>query len=240
MPVHLYGHPADMKRISELAQDYGLIIIEDACQAHGATFNGQKVGSFGTGCFSFYPTKNMTTGEGGMITTDSDELAERARMIRNHGSSQRYFCEILGLNMRMNELSAVLGLVQLSKLLSQNQKRQDNAAYLSQKLRGIQGIELPKVRQGCRHVFHQYTIKVTEDSPINRDELVEALTEKEIGYGIYYPVPIHKQPLYRKLGYNDILPVSEKMAHQVISLPIHPGVTGKDLDYIGKVIKEVF
>lgn len=240
MPVHLYGHPADMKSIAELAQEYGLIIIEDACQAHGAAFNNQKVGSFGTGCFSFYPTKNMTTGEGGMITTDSEDIAKRARMIRNHGSSQRYFCEILGSNMRMNELSAALGLVQLGKLPAHNRKRQENAAYLSQKLCGIRGIELPRVRQGCQHVFHQYTIRITEESAINRDELVAILKEKEIGYGIYYPLPIHKQPLYCKLGYDDILPVSGKMARQVISLPIYPGVTKKDLDCISEAIKEVF
>lgn len=240
MPVHLYGHPADMKSIAGLAQEHGLIIVEDACQAHGATFNVQKVGSFGTGCFSFYPTKNMTTGEGGMITTDSADIAKRARMIRNHGSSQRYCCEILGMNMRLSELGAALGLVQLGRLPTNNQKRKDNAAYLSQKLCGILGIELPKVRQGCQHVFHQYTIRITEESAINRDELIAALKEKEIGHGIYYPLPIHKQPLYRKLGYNDILPVSGKMARQVMSLPIHPGITKKDLDYISKVIKEVF
>jgi perosamine synthetase len=240
MPVHLYGHPADMKSIAELAQEHGLIIVEDACQAHGATFNGQKVGSFGAGCFSFYPTKNMTTGEGGMITTNREDIARRSRMIRNHGSSQRYSCEILGSNMRMNELSAALGLVQLHKLLAHNQKRQDNAAYLSQKLCGILGIELPKVRQGCQHVFHQYTIRITEESPISRDELAGILKEGGIESGIYYPIPIHKQPLYRKLGYNDILTVSEKMTRQVISLPIYPGVTKKDLDCISEVIKEVF
>jgi perosamine synthetase len=239
IPVHLYGHPVDMKAIKDLAQEYGLVIIEDACQAHGATFNNQKVGSFSTGCFSFYPTKNMTTGEGGMITTNSEDVAQRARMIRNHGFSQRYSCEILGSNMRMNELSAALGLAQLRKLPASNQKRQDNAAYLSQKLSGIRGIELPKVKQGCQNVFHQYTIRVTEESKISRDELSRILKEKGIGYGIYYPIPIHKQPFYRKLGYDDVLPVAEKMAQQVISLPIHPGVTRQQLGIIAKVMKEV-
>jgi len=238
IPVHLYGHPADMKAIMELAHEHGLTVIEDACQAHGATLNNQKVGSFGTGCFSFYPTKNMTTGEGGMMTADSEDVAQRARMVRNHGSSQRYSSEILGSNMRMNELSAALGLVQLHKLPAHNQKRQDNAAYLSQKLRGIQGIQLPKVRQGCQHVFHQYTIRVTEGSPISRDELAGILKERGIGSGIYYPIPIHRQPLYRKLGYDDDLPISEKMSQQVISLPIHPGVTRQELDFISELVKE--
>jgi len=239
IPVHLYGHPVDMKAIMELAQERDIIVIEDACQSHGATFNNQKVGSFGTGCFSFYPTKNMTTGEGGMITTNSEDVAQRARMIRNHGSSQRYFCEILGSNMRMNELSAALGLAQLHKLPASNQKRQDNAAYLSQKLSGIRGIELPKVKQGCQHVFHQYTIRVTEESKTSRDELARILKEKGIGHGIYYPIPIHKQPLYRKLGYDDVLPVSEKIAQQVISLPIYPGVTQQELDFVSEVVKKV-
>jgi len=239
IPVHLYGHPVDMKAIMELAHKHGLAVIEDACQAHGATLNNQKVGSFGTGCFSFYPTKNMTTGEGGMITTNSEDIVQRTKMVRNHGSSQRYSCEILGSNMRMNELSAALGLVQLHKLPAHNQKRQDNAAYLSQKLRGIQGIQLPKVRQGCQHVFHQYTIRVTEGSPISRDELARILKERGIGSGIYYPIPIHRQPLYRKLGYDDDLPISEKMSQQVISLPIHPGVTRQELDFISEVVKEV-
>jgi dTDP-4-amino-4,6-dideoxygalactose transaminase len=239
IPVHLYGHPADVKAIMELAHEHGLAVIEDACQAHGATLNNQKVGSFGTGCFSFYPTKNMTTGEGGMITTNSEDVAQRARLVRNHGFSQRYSSEILGSNMRMNELSAALGLVQLHKLPAHNQKRRDNAAYLSRKLRGIQGIQLPKVRQGCQHVFHQYTIRVTEESATSRNELARILKEKGIESGIYYPIPIHKQPLYRKLGYDDDLPISEKMSQQVISLPIHPGVTRQELDFISEVVKEV-
>ena len=239
IPVHLYGHPADMKAIMELAQEYGLVVIEDACQAHGATFNNQKVGSFGTGCFSFYPTKNMTTGEGGMITTNREDIAQNARMIRNHGSSQRYSCEILGSNMRMAELNAALGSVQLRKLPAHNQKRQSNASYLSQRLYGVQGTKLPKVKPGCQHVFHQYTIRVTEESDISRDELASMLKEKGIESGIYYPIPIHEQPFYCKLGYDDVLPVSEKMAQQVISLPIHPGVTTPELDIIAEVIREV-
>ena len=238
IPVHLYGHPADMKAIMGLANEYGLAVIEDACQAHGAEFDNQKAGSFGTGCFSFYPTKNMTTAEGGMITTNDEGIARRARMIRNHGSSQRYSCEILGSNMRMSELSAALGLVQLQQLAIHNQKRQENAAYLTQRLSMIRGIRLPGVKQGCHHVFHQYTIRVTDESRLSRDDLARVLREKGVGTGIYYPIPIHHQSLYRKLGYDEILPLSEKAGQQVLSLPVHPAVTREELDLISEVMKE--
>ncbi|ETA66820.1 putative PLP-dependent enzyme possibly involved in cell wall biogenesis [Methanolobus tindarius DSM 2278] len=232
MPVHLYGHPADMEAMRDIAEDNDLILIEDACQAHGAIYNGKKVGSFGTGAFSFYPTKNMTTSEGGIITTNSKEIADRARMIRAHGSRQRYLHEMLGYNLRMTDISAAIGMVQLKRLPSYIKARQRNAKLLTDKLQGIEGIECPAVRNGCQHVFHQYTIRTR-----NRDQLSDYLKEKGIGSGIYYPIPIHKQPYYKELGYKDNLLVTEKASREVLSLPVHPAVTENDINTITNAIK---
>jgi len=170
MPVHLYGHPADMKAISDIAEDHDLILIEDACQAHGAAHHGKKAGSFGTGAFSFYPTKNMTTSEGGMMTTNDGEVARKAKMIRAHGSQQRYLHEMIGYNLRMTDIGAAIGLTQLKKLPSYNSLRQRNAALLSKGLENTEGITVPIVKEGCEHMFHQYTIRVN-----NRDELLTKL-----------------------------------------------------------------
>jgi len=233
IPVHLYGHPADMRAIMEIAHDYKLNVIEDASQAHGAEFHGKKAGSFGTGCFSFYPTKNITTGEGGMITTSSKEIAEKARMIRNHGSKEQYKHEILGLNLRMNEISAAIGICQLEKLEEFNSKRISNAEYLSERLRNSNLIP-PIVRKNCKHVFNQYTVRVKS----KRNEFVEILNKKGIDTRIYYPIPIHKQPLYRELDYEDRLPVTERVSSEVVSLPVHPSLMEKDLDYIASTINE--
>lgn len=235
VPVHLYGQSADMKAICEIAKEHNLAVIEDACQAHGAKFENKKVGSFGEGCFSFYPTKNMITGEGGMITTNSKETAEKARIFRSHGSSKRYFHETIGYNMRMTDIGAQIGLEQLKKLPDFTKKRQKNAAHLSSKIKR-KGIITPAVKDGCEHVFHQYTIRVTEDSSVERDVFIKLLDENGVGTGVYYPIPIHKQPFYLDLGYNDSLPISENMASEVISLPVHPSVDESDLGYIANVL----
>jgi dTDP-4-amino-4,6-dideoxygalactose transaminase len=232
MPVHLYGQPCDMKRIMRIAQEHGLIVVEDACQAHGAEYEGEKVGSFGTGCFSFYPTKNITTGEGGMITTDDKHIAEKARMIRSHGQRERYLHEILGYNYRMTDIAAAIGLCQLGKLEDFNNKRIRNAKFLTGRLSGIKGLLPPHVRPNVKHVFHQYTVRITQDFGIPRDELRQKLMNKGIATEIYYPLPIHKQPLYQNLGYNDHLPNSEKAASEVLSLPVHPSLTKEDLEYV--------
>lgn len=239
IPVHLYGQAADMKSIMEIADDHDLIVIEDACQAHGAEFDGKKAGSFGTGTFSFYPTKNMTTGEGGMITTDDKIVAERARMIRSHGSKQRYFHEMLGYNLRMTDISAAIGLVQLRKLDDFNEARMRNAAYLSNKLEDINGITLPYIDRRCRHVFHQYTLRFN-NSIASRDEVAAFLGKKGIGTGIYYPLPIHRQPFYKEMGYNGSFPVSEKAASEVLSLPVHPGLNSTELVMVSGTLREMF
>ncbi|MDN5310226.1 MAG: perosamine synthetase [Methanolobus sp.] len=233
MPVHLYGHPADMDAMRDLAEDKHLLLIEDACQSHGATFRGKMVGSFGTGAFSFYPTKNMTTSEGGMLTTNSREVAEKARMIRAHGSAQRYLHEMLGFNLRMTDICAAIGLVQLQKLEGYTAKRQQNAEKLTKGLQGAENIVCPTVKEGCSHVFHQYTIRTEK-----RDDLAAYLNSKGVGTGIHYPIPIHRQPYYQELGYTDSMPISEKASREVLSLPVHPQLAEEDLDLIINTIKE--
>jgi len=225
LPVHLYGQPCDMAAITDIAQRHNLLVIEDACQAHGATFQGQAVGSFGIGCFSFYPTKNITTGEGGIITTNDDALAARLRLLRNHGQSQRYQHDILGYHFRTTDLQAAIGLAQLTKLAAWNEQRIANAHYLSQRLKGVQ---VPVVRPDRRHVFHQYTIR----APGDRQALQAHLQEHGIGTAIHYPLPIHRQPLYQSLDYNNVLPHAEAASQQVLSLPIHPALSPSDLERI--------
>jgi len=237
IPVHLYGQSADMKAIMDIAEDKDLIIIEDACQAHGATFEGKSVGSFGEGTFSFYPTKNMTTSEGGIITTNNKDVADKARMIRSHGSKQRYLHEMLGFNLRMTDIAAAIGLVQLGKIGDFNRARINNAQYLTKSLQKIKGLILPHVDKRCGHVFHQYTIRIRGD--LSRDEVVSSLNKMEIGTGIYYPLPIHKQPYYKELGYDDYLPVSENASKEVISLPVHPSLNKLDLDTISGKLREI-
>ena len=239
LPVHLYGHPADMKEILGIAKDHNLVVLEDACQAHGAEIDGKRVGSFSTGSFSFYPTKNMATGEGGMITTDDEVIADKLRMLRAHGSKERYVHEILGFNMRMTDIAAAIGIAQLLRLDGFNNTRIRNADYLTDKLRNVDGLVTPGVKEGVKHVFHQYTIRVMDEFRVSRDELITILNEKGIGSGIHYPVPVHKQPLYKQLGYDMTLPVSEGLAREVLSLPIHPSVTKEDLDYIADTISSI-
>ena len=229
LPVHLYGYPCDMDAIMHIAAEHGLAVIEDACQAHGAAIRGKKVGSYGTGCFSFYPSKNMTTAEGGMITTDDDEIADHARLIRNHGQSQLYLHQTMGYNFRMTELQAALGLVQLQKLPEWTRIRIENASYLSQRLSNV---GTPKVREGYRHVFHQYTVRVG----LHRDGALERLNQAGIGARVYYPLPVHQQPFYRQLGYDESLPVAERMSQEVLSLPVYPALTRDELD---KIVNEV-
>jgi len=228
LPIHLFGHPADMGAYVDLAADHGLALIEDACQAHGATYKGEKVGSFGSGCFSFYPTKNMTTGEGGMITTDDKIIDRRSRSIRQHGMSKPYTHEVLGHNFRTTDIAAAIGLEQLTKLNGYNKARRDNAKYLMDNISS--DLVLPVQRRDCFHVFHQFTVRVR-----GRDEAVEKLRSEGVGCGIYYPTPSHRQPLYVGLGYGgESYPVAQKAAGEVLSLPVHPKLKNEDLDKIVK------
>ena len=231
LPIHLYGLCCDMKPIMEVARKNNLAVIEDACQSHGATYEGKKTGSFETGTFSFYPTKNITSAEGGMITTNDEKLAEHCRILRNHGMRRRYYHEELGFNFRMTDVHAAIGLAQLHKLERFNTKRQANAAYYNIHLKGV---ITPYVPDNCVHVYHQYTIRVPGGK---RDALREHLKSQEIGTEIYYPVPIHQQSFYmKKYGSAQHFPESEKAAAEVLSIPVHPSLTQSDLESVVSAI----
>ena len=230
MPVHLYGQPANMDEITEIAEENDLYVIEDAAQAHGAAWKGKKAGSIGhIAAFSFYPTKNMTTGEGGMLTTNDDELAYRVAMLRNHGQKERYLHEELGWNFRMTNIAAAMGLVQLRKLNKANEMRRANARFYNEALEDK--VLTPYEDPRAKHVYHQYTIRVK-----NREKLIEEFRREGIGFGIYYPRGNHQQPIMQKLGYMARLPVTEKLCKEVISIPVHPLVSEEDREKIVKVI----
>jgi perosamine synthetase len=229
MPVHLYGHPAAMDTIMAIAGARGLAVVEDAAQAHAATLGGQPVGSFGTaGCFSFYPTKNMHTLEGGMITTADPELARTLRLLRNQGMEQRYANEIVGANMRMTDVAAAIGRVQLRHLPEWTEQRRANAKFLDS---NITGMVTPPEADNARHVYHQYTVRARGD----RDAAQRRLTELGIGNAVYYPTPIHRlKPYLREDGKPGPwdLPETERAAAEVISLPVHPSLSPADLERI--------
>jgi len=233
MPVHLFGHLCDMPALLDIAARYDLLIIEDACQAHGASFYGKKAGAFATGCFSFYPTKNITTGEGGMITTDDDTIAEKCRLLRHHGQRRQYYHDFLGYNYRMTNIAAAIGLAQMEKLAGWTEKRIQNAAYLTGRLRPMPHVIPPTVRPGYTHVFHQYTIRLRG---LDREWALEQLKGRGVGAGVYYPLPIHEQPLYRQMGYSDSLPESERACREVLSLPVHPALSQEDLETIVEAV----
>ncbi|MBN1582040.1 MAG: DegT/DnrJ/EryC1/StrS family aminotransferase [Anaerolineae bacterium] len=229
MPVHLFGLTCDMDALLGIAQKHNLVVLEDACQAHGAEFGGKRAGGFGTGSFSFYPTKNMTTAEGGIITTNDDDIAEQARMIRQHGMRRRYYHDEMGYNFRMTDVHAAIGLAQLPRLEKFNETRIANAAYLGAHL--TKGVVTPTVPAGYRHVFHQYTIRVPGG---RRDEVLEGLRERGVGCGVYYPVPVHKQRIYE--GTDCLCPKAEQASEEVLSLPIHPGLAQGDLEHIVEAV----
>jgi len=231
LPVHLYGCMCDMDALQAAADKHGLKIIEDACQAVGATYKGRKAGSFGTGAFSLYATKNVMSGEGGMITTNDDALAERCRMLRSHGMKRRYYHDLLGYNFRMTDLHAAIGLAQMDRLDEFTEKRRANAAYLNA---NIESVITPKVKDGYGHVWHQYTVRV--DQGRDRDAAMKQLNETGIGTGVFYPVPAHQQGYMRAIVGDLRLPVAEQLAKEVISLPVHPLLAPDDLL---KIVTEV-
>jgi perosamine synthetase len=231
LPVHLYGQMCEMDRLQSIADGYGLRLIEDACQSVSASYKGKMAGSFGTGTFSFYATKNLMTGEGGMITTNDDETAEKCRMIRSHGMKQRYYHERIGFNFRMMDIQAAIGLAQLGRLETMTARRIENARYLNQR---IEAVTKPTVREGREHVWHQYTVQVNGGR--KRDDVVRQLNEAGIDVGIYYPVPVHKQQSILGLIGDVRMPVAEKMALEVMSLPVHPLLSEEDL---ATIVKEV-
>jgi perosamine synthetase len=241
IPVHMFGQPAEMAALQEIAEDKEIWLVEDSAQAHGAEYKNQKAGTIGDmGCFSFYATKNMAAGEGGMVTTNNPELAAKTRLLINHGQSHKYFHDALGYNYRMTDLCAAIGLIQLKKLDGFNTKRRENAQLLSNGIRDIKGLTVPYVDENVKHVFHQYVIRVEDSYPMDRDELAAHLTEKGIGNAVHYPIPICRQPFYLKLGYGEQkCPNTEDACKQVLSLPVHPMVNREDIEYMLAVLKDV-
>jgi len=243
MPVHLYGYPADMQAITSVVRERDIAIVEDAAQALGASQEGRPVGSFGTGCFSFYATKNLTTGEGGVVTTDDDEVASTLRVLRNQGQLARYEYERPGFNLRMTELQAALGVAQMSRLPEIVEARRHNARVLSEGLRDIEGLVLPTAAAGRGHVFHQYTVRVTQGARLTREELHRHLEGDGIGCGVYYPRPVFDYACFRRdarIG-DPSTPTAARVADEVLSLPVHPNLSPADLqlivDSIGAVLR---
>jgi dTDP-4-amino-4,6-dideoxygalactose transaminase len=225
--VHLYGHPARMRELEAIAAERGVALYEDAAQAHGASLDQRPVGTFGDfAMFSLYPTKNMTSGEGGMVSAATDEIARRVRLLRNQGMERQYENEIVGFNARMTDIHAAIGRVQLTKVDGWTKIRQENAAFLDANL---EGVVVPPVAHGAVHVYHQYTIRVPED----RDGFVAALKrEHNVGAGIYYPIPNHRLPSLAPFAPGLDLPETERAAREVVSLPVHPSLTPADLERI--------
>ena len=230
MPVHLYGLAADMDAFRELAAEFDLHLFEDAAQAHGATYDGEMVGSIGdAAAFSFYPTKNMTTGEGGMITTDDNAVAERARQVINHGRSGSYEHEFVGYNFRMTNMQAAIGQDQLQRLPDWLDRRRKNAEQLTARLANVPHVETPTRVDGRDHAFHQYTI-VTD----HRDALQSSLDANGVGYGVYYPMTIPDQPAYSR---DSPVPVARRLTDTVLSLPVHPYINDEDIVKIIEAIR---
>ncbi|HSD59014.1 MAG TPA: DegT/DnrJ/EryC1/StrS aminotransferase family protein [Methanotrichaceae archaeon] len=234
--VHLYGQPFDLKAVQQICDDKDMVLIEDCAQAHGAEFDGKKVGGFGVGCFSFYPTKNMTTGEGGMITTNDDSIAARLRLLRNHGDTGKYNHVMLGYNYRMMNIQAAIGLVQLGRLEEFTLKRIGNAEFLNKNIR-LKGLTTPHKASNVRHVYHQYVVRVEDDFPASREKLMDFLQGKGIASAVHYPKPIYDQPLYREMERDwPRCPTAEDASKRVLSLPVHPSLKQEDLEYIAATL----
>lgn len=234
MPVHLYGCPAAMGQIEAAVADRDIVLVEDAAQALGAGAGGRPVGSFGTGCFSFYATKNVTTGEGGAVTTDDDDVAETVRLLRDQGQRAWYGYGRPGFNMRMSELHAALGVAQMARLADIVEARRRNARIITEGLSGIEGLLLPVEPQGRWHVYHQYTVRVTPDARRTRDELRWLLEANEIGCGVYYPRPVYDYDCFRddpRIA-SSPTPRAAQLATEVLSLPVHPKLADADLDRV--------
>lgn len=239
LPVHLYGLPADMTALGAIADRHGLAIVEDAAQAHGARIGERAVGSFGVGCFSLYATKNMHCGEGGLITTSDDALADRLRVLRNQGMRARYQYEMPGYNWRLTDLQAAIAVPQLDRLTAIIKSRSENAEQLTAGLAGLPGLVLPTVPAGRSHVWHQYTVRV-QASVGGRDRLAEHLAQRGIGTGLYYPRLMHHYDCYAghpQIG-RDPTPRAEQIATEVLSLPVHQHLSAADLDRIVGAVRE--
>jgi len=238
VPVHLYGQPADMDPIIEIAERHKLWVIEDACQAHGARYKGRRTGGLGhVAVYSFYFSKNLGAyGEAGMVTTNDSELARKVRLLRDHGSPQRYRHEVVGMNGRLDEIQAAVLRAKLPHLEEWNAHRRANAAYYAELLSDVKGVGLPSVASYAEHVFHLYVVRVPQ-----RDELREHLQERGVGAGIHYPIPCHLQPALQSLGYRQgDLPVTEQIVDEIISLPMYAELTAEQCIYIVNAIQAFY
>jgi len=235
MPVHLYGHPADMDALHAVADEHGLRVFEDAAQAHLATWKGHQVGTFGDfAMFSLYPTKNMTSGEGGMVACATDEIARQLRLLRNQGMERQYANEVIGFNARMTDVHAAIGRVQLTKVEGWTEARRANAALLD---RNLENVVVPPVHADATHVYHQYTIRVEAGE---RDRIVAELREQyQVGSGVYYPIPNHELVSLQRFAPADDLPETRRAAAEVISLPVHPSLTEGDLERIVSAVNKL-
>ena len=229
--VHLFGRSCDMDAFAALAKKYDVLLVEDCAQCHGSTWKGRMAGSFGAAsCFSFYPTKNMATGEGGMVLTDSSEVAKKCRLLINHGMEVRYYHDIIGYNYRMTNIAAAIGLCQLEKLDSMNANRRKAAAYYDANIKN-ELIITPKPDEG--HVYHQYTIRVINGQ---REAFIEHLSSRQIGYGVFYPLTIPEQKCYKSYGFETDFPAADMLKNQVVSLPVHPGLADDEIKQVAEAV----
>jgi dTDP-4-amino-4,6-dideoxygalactose transaminase len=232
LPVHLYGLPADMESLLAIAEDHDLAVVEDAAQAHGALYEGRAAGTMGdAGCFSFYPTKNMTSGEGGMVVTDRADLAERVRRFIDHGENEQGRHVEVGHNFRMTSIAAAIGRVQLDRLPEFTRLRRENAARLTDTIADVPGIKPPTEPHDRRHVYHQYTVRCA-----HRERVKRGLAEAGVDSAVYYPTPIHRQPAFDDGKVT--LPRAERAAADVLSLPVHPSLTPDQIDTVGDALRE--
>jgi len=239
VPVDLYGLPADMQAITEIAKEHDLVVIEDAAQAHGAAYMGKPPGCFADmACWSFYASKNMTTGEGGMITTNIDEYADVLRCMRSHGERGEYVSFMLGHNYRMPEMEAAIGLAQLERLPDFLRRRRRNARHLTEKLAASKRLVLPTEPEGYRHSWYLYTVRLRDGGRTERDRIVDELRKRGVGAAVYYDTPVHLMPYYRQFATGELCE-TEKASEQVFSLPIHPGVTSQQIEFIGDLVVQV-
>ena len=240
-PVHLFGNPANIEAVQDLAREYGLKIVWDAAQAHGARYRGRDIGSFDDlVCYSFYPSKNMTTGEGGMVTTNDETLYEKLRLLRSHGQARKYYHTMLGFNYRLTDVMAALGLGQLRKLDEWVTRRRQNARYLTEHLQDIPGLQVQVEQEHGESSFNLYTVAIDPDQfTCTRDEFVALLRAENIGASVHYPRPLHCQPTYAMENKNLSLPVSESLSNRVFSLPVHPALTEEELAAIVRAVRKI-
>ena len=238
IPVHIYGQPSNMKEINALAKKYNIAVMEDAAQAHGATYQGKKVGSLGNvACFSFYPTKSLGAfGDGGMVVTDNKNVYEKILMLRDYGRIGRYNHKIKGYNSRLDTVQAVVLAAKLPHLDAWNKMRHEKAAYYGKLLKGLEGMTLPVIQNDRTHVFQTYAIRIKK----NRDKLCEGLQQKGIGVLIHYPIPLHLQEAYKELKYKKgDFPVAERVAKEILSLPMFPHINREQIEYVCTSLKEL-